>query len=48
MSDTKSEIARVENALAKTQSPHLKRDYEKYLKKLYKRLQAEKRCNDAI
>ena len=38
MADTKEEIARVENALAETKSPYLKRDYEKYLKKLYRRL----------
>ena len=38
MVDTKTEIARVEKALAKTKSPDLKRDYEKYLRKLYKRL----------
>ena len=34
----KEEIARVEKALAETKSPYLKRDYEKYLRKLYKRL----------
>lgn len=38
MVDVKSEIARVEKALRETKSPYLKRDYEKYLKKLYKRL----------
>ena len=38
MTDTKAEIARVEKALATTTSPYLKRDYERYLKKLYKRL----------
>jgi hypothetical protein len=38
MTDTKAEIARVEKALATTTSPFLKRDYEKYLKKLYRRL----------
>ena len=38
MTDTKSEIVRVEKALAATTSPFLKRDYEKYLKKLYRRL----------
>ena len=38
MTATKAEIARVEKALATTTSPFLKRDYEKYLRKLYKRL----------
>ena len=41
MTDTKAEIARVEKALATTTSPYLKRDYNKYLKKLYKRLRVE-------
>ena len=35
---SKAEIARVEKALAETKSPYLKRDYEKYLRKLYRRL----------
>ena len=43
MADTKSEIARVEKALAATTSPFLKRDYEKYLRKLRKRLKSEVR-----
>ena len=38
MADTKAEIARVKKALAETKSPSLKKDYEKYLKKLYRRL----------
>ena len=38
MADTKAEIARVEKALAETKSPYLKRDYEKYLRKLRKSL----------
>lgn len=38
MTDTKAEIARVEKAPAETKSPYLKRDYEKYLKRLYKKL----------
>ena len=38
MADTKEESARVEKALAETKSPYLKRDYEKYLRKLYRRL----------
>jgi hypothetical protein len=41
MADTKAEIARVEKALATTTSPFLKRDYEKYLRKLRKRLKSE-------
>ena len=45
MADTKAEIARVEKALAETKSPYLKRDYEKYLKRLYKKLkQGEHKC----
>ena len=43
MTDTKAEIARVEKALATTTSPFLKRDYEKYLWKLRKRLKSEVR-----
>ena len=43
MTDTKAEIARVENALATTTSPFLIRDYEKYLRKLRKRLKSEVR-----
>jgi hypothetical protein len=43
MADTKAEIARVEKALATTTSPFLKRDYEKYLRKLRKRLKSEVR-----
>ena len=38
MTETNAEIARVERALAETKSPYLKRDYEKYLKRLYKKL----------
>ena len=45
MTDTKAEIARVEKALATTTSPFLKRDYEKYLRKLRKRLKSEVRNN---
>ena len=41
MTDTKAEIARVEKALATTTSPYLKRDYNKYLKRLYKKLRDE-------
>ena len=43
MDNTKAEIARVEKVLAKTKSPYLKRDYEKYLRKLRKRLKSEVR-----
>ena len=43
MADKKAEIARVEKALATTTSPFLKRDYEKYLRKLRKRLKSEVR-----
>lgn len=38
MTDTKTEIKRIETAIAKTTSEKLKRDYEKYLKKLYIKL----------
>ena len=38
MADTKAEIARVEKALAETECPDWKVDYEKYLRKLYTRL----------
>lgn len=43
MTDTKAEIARVEKALATTTSPFLKRDYEKYLRKLRKKIKSEVR-----
>lgn len=38
MDNIKAEIERVKTAIEKTNSQHLKRDYEKYLQKLYKRL----------
>lgn len=41
MDNTKSEIQRVKTAIEKTNSPHLKRDYEKYLQKLYKKTKAK-------
>ena len=41
MADTKAEIERVEKALAETKSPYLKRDYEKYLLKLRKKIKAK-------
>ena len=37
MNNIQSEIERVKAVIAKTKSPHLKHDYEKYLKKLEKR-----------
>lgn len=40
MTDIKIEIARVQNAIKKTTSENLKRDYMKHLKRLYKK----KRC----
>lgn len=43
MTDTKAEIARVKKAIATTTSPYLKKDYEKYLRKLLKRLKSEVR-----
>lgn len=43
MDNLVAEIKRVEEALSKTRSPHLRRDYEKYLKRLKKRLRAELR-----
>ena len=41
MDNTKAESARVEKAIAETKSQELKRDYEKYLRKLRKRLKAK-------
>lgn len=38
MDNIKSEIERIKTAIKKTNSQHLKRDYEKHLQKLYKRL----------
>ena len=43
MAETIAEIARVEKALSETKTPCLKRDYEKYLRKLRKRLKSEVR-----
>lgn len=37
MSNIQEEIERVKAAIEKTKSPHLKRDYEKYLRKLEKK-----------
>lgn len=38
MNDIQAEIARVKTAIAKTNSPKLKNDYTKYLRKLQKKL----------
>lgn len=38
MNDIHKEIERVKKVIETTQSPYLKRDYEKYLRKLYKKL----------
>jgi hypothetical protein len=38
--ELQKEITRVKTALQKTQSPYLKRDYEKYLKRLLKQQKA--------
>ena len=40
MVDTKIEIKRVKSVIATTNSEYLKRDYQKYLKKLYRKLKA--------
>ena len=42
MVEINAEIARVEKALRETKSQHLRNDYTKYLKKLYKRRAREK------
>lgn len=41
MNDIKSEITRVEKAISETKSSYLKRDYEKYLRKLRKQLKVK-------
>lgn len=41
MDEIKAEIARVEKAISETKSPYLKRDYEKYLRKLRRQLKAK-------
>lgn len=41
MNDVKQEIARVEKAISETKSPHLKRDYEKYLRRLRRQLKVK-------
>lgn len=40
MVDTKTEIERVKSVIATTNSEYLKHDYQKYLKKLYRKLKA--------
>jgi hypothetical protein len=40
MDNVSAEIARVKAAIKKTDSPYLRRDYQKYLKKLYRRKKA--------
>ena len=42
MRDINTEIARVEKALRETKSQHLRNDYTKYLKKLYRQRKREK------
>ena len=42
MSDTETEIKRVQEAIRTTNSKKLKSDYGKYLNKLYKRRKREK------
>ena len=42
MVDIKAEIARAEKVLRETKSQHLRNDYTKYLKKLYKQRAMEK------
>lgn len=37
MDNIEAEITRVKASIEKTKSPHLKRDYEKYLRKLEKK-----------
>lgn len=38
MDNIEAEITRVKAAIAKTKSPYLKRDYEKYLRRLEKKI----------
>lgn len=40
MDNFSAEIVRVKAAIQKTDSPYLRRDYQKYLKKLYRRKKA--------
>ena len=39
--DNTTEIIRIKAAIAKTKSPYLKRDYEKYLKKLERKAERD-------
>ena len=43
MHELTQEIRRVEAALRETKSPYLRNDYEKYLKKLYRKRRAASR-----
>jgi hypothetical protein len=45
MSDVTAEIARVKVAIQKTTSPHLRRDYMKYLRKLERMQNERRRCH---
>lgn len=47
MIDTEKEIKRVQSALAKTTSEKLKRDYNKYLKKLLRSVKCNKEFTGA-
>lgn len=41
MSEIEKEIERVKKAIVETDSPCLKKDYTKYLKKLYRKMKGE-------
>lgn len=41
MTDIEREIERVKKAIVETNSPYLRRDYTKYLKKLYRKMRGE-------
>jgi hypothetical protein len=45
MSDVTAEIARVKEAIQKTTSPHLRRDYMKHLRKLERMQNERRRCH---
>lgn len=47
MNEIITEIERVKAALAKTNSEYLKRDYNKYLKKLYRKLRGMKNASSS-
>jgi len=46
MNDIAAEIARIKLAIEKTQSPYLKRDYQKHLQKLLRKQNAHKKRGD--